>query len=346
MEDPLVSIIVPVYNTESFIDTCLTSIRNQTYKNIQIILVNDGSTDSSPEICSRHAEDDSRIMVLHKYNGGVSSARNAGLDVSTGTYIMFVDSDDRIESNAVETLVNVQKTYDFDVIVFGYCMEYNSKNETIRICSPSQSYYSKEQLMPLAARMIEDGRMHPIWNKFYKASILKRLNICFEEQLNLAEDVLFNYHVIFEIESLHITDRCFYHYTIRGESLDHRFNPAKYNMLSYVNDWLQEKIKYDPYYSVIKCSADHIRFKNTYSCIFDLFRNGCSLTYKEKMMFLQSLVQREGNFPYQFNNRIYRILLLILRTKRPSIIYIAAYLVHKIRQVLKNTGFAAEQAGR
>ena len=114
---PLISVIVPVYNMQDYLETCMNSILGQTYENLEIILVNDGSKDSSPQMCDAFAEKDSRIKVIHKENGGLSSARNAGLDVATGDYIGFVDSDDSIRPNFFELLYdNLVKT-DADVSV-------------------------------------------------------------------------------------------------------------------------------------------------------------------------------------------------------------------------------------
>ena len=104
MNKPLISIIIPVYNAEKYLKKCLDSVINQTYKNLEIILVDDGSTDKSPEICDKYAEKDSRIIVLHKENGGVSSSRNAGLDIFKGEYLSFVDSDDYVEPDYIEYL--------------------------------------------------------------------------------------------------------------------------------------------------------------------------------------------------------------------------------------------------
>lgn len=125
-----VSIIIPVYNAEKHISKCIESLTNQTYKEIQIILINDGSTDKSGQICEAYAEKDNRIIVIHKENGGVSSARNIGLENSTGYYIMFVDSDDWIEEDAIKRLMQVQNKYSYDLIMFGYYRE-NVINETI-----------------------------------------------------------------------------------------------------------------------------------------------------------------------------------------------------------------------
>ena len=111
MNDPLISVIVPVYKTQQYLDRCVSSIRNQTYKNLEIILVDDGSPDRSGEICDSFALEDSRIRVIHKENGGLSSARNAGLDVMTGEYVVCVDSDDDIALDMIETLYGLCVTH-------------------------------------------------------------------------------------------------------------------------------------------------------------------------------------------------------------------------------------------
>ena len=113
----LISIIVPVYNVEQYLDDCLVSILNQTYKNLEIILIDDGSTDNSGKICDEYAKKDSRIIVFHKENGGVSSARNAGLRIAKGIYIGFVDPDDWIAEDMYEVLYLNAKKYDADVSV-------------------------------------------------------------------------------------------------------------------------------------------------------------------------------------------------------------------------------------
>ena len=104
--EPLISVIVPVYKVEQYLDECVQSIRNQTYTNLEIILVDDGSPDRCPEMCDEYARQDSRIKVIHKPNGGLSSARNAGLDIATGEYVGFVDSDDIVKPNMYETLLS------------------------------------------------------------------------------------------------------------------------------------------------------------------------------------------------------------------------------------------------
>ncbi len=120
----LVSVIIPVYNTEKYLRECVDSVINQTYTNLEIILVDDGSTDSCPDICDEYANIDIRVHVIHKKNGGLSDARNTGIINSNGEFIMFVDSDDYIVSNTIETLVSAQKDSSADLIVFNFYGKY------------------------------------------------------------------------------------------------------------------------------------------------------------------------------------------------------------------------------
>ena len=117
MSTPLVSIIVPVYKVEPYLKRCLDSIVNQAYTNLEIILVDDGSPDSCPQICDEYAAKDKRIIVIHKENGGLSDARNNGLNICTGDYIFFIDSDDYITSDCIQTLVAIAKEKDFEIVV-------------------------------------------------------------------------------------------------------------------------------------------------------------------------------------------------------------------------------------
>ena len=125
----LISIIVAIYNVDQYLEQCIDSIINQSYKNLEIILVNDGSTDNSKNICDYYSEIDKRIKVVHKKNGGVSSARNTGIDIATGDYIAFVDSDDYLELNMYETMINNLEQNQCDMGVCGYSIFYNDSTK-------------------------------------------------------------------------------------------------------------------------------------------------------------------------------------------------------------------------
>ena len=127
-EDDVISIIVPVYNTEKYLEKNINSLINQTYKNIEIIFINDGSTDKSLEILEKYAQKDKRIKIINQEKQGVSNARNKGIDSATGKYIMFVDSDDWIDMDACENLIDIQKLYNAEFIYSNYIKEYEKKS--------------------------------------------------------------------------------------------------------------------------------------------------------------------------------------------------------------------------
>ena len=140
-----ISIIVPVYQAEKYISKCIESIVNQAYKNLEIILIDDGSTDSSGEICDRYGERDKRIVVVHTPNKGVSAARNCGLDIATGDYITFVDSDDFLDLQMYSEMIQVAEKYSCDVVMCDCIKEFKGKSEKYTHAI-REGFYDKEQL--------------------------------------------------------------------------------------------------------------------------------------------------------------------------------------------------------
>ena len=138
-ESPLISIIIPVYNVAPFLSQCIQSVLDQTYTHLEVIIVDDGSTDESPAICDKFAKLDTRIKVIHKKNGGLSDARNAGLDIASGDFIGFVDSDDWIDNDMYETLYNLISQYGADISACTHYLEYEDGRPTV--------YRSKEEIM-------------------------------------------------------------------------------------------------------------------------------------------------------------------------------------------------------
>lgn len=184
MKKPLVSIIIPVYKVEKYICRCLESIRNQTFTDFEVLLVNDGTPDKSAEICEEYASWDNRFRVFHKENGGVSSARNVGLQNAVGEWITFVDADDYIHKDCISICVDNIAKYNADVLQFGL-MQVNESYEVLSVvkekinpCNPSQ-YYRKVKRALCAGGVI------------IRNSIIKENRIAFIEDLKLGEDLLF-----------------------------------------------------------------------------------------------------------------------------------------------------------
>ena len=140
MNNLLVSIIIPVYNSEAFLDRCIQSVINQSYKNLEIILVNDGSPDSSKQICDNYAAIDNRIKVIHKNNGGLVSSRKAGLKLSTGDYVLYIDGDDWIELNLIEHYIDQVLKFNADVVVSSHMVNLEGRTDTLKNSLPTGVY--------------------------------------------------------------------------------------------------------------------------------------------------------------------------------------------------------------
>lgn len=214
-----ISVIVPIYNAEKYLNKCLESIIGQTYKNLEIILVDDGSSDNSPTICDAWAQIDSRIRVIHKKNGGVSSARNAGIDLAQGDYIGFVDADDWIEPNMYEVLINNAEKFSADKSSCGY-VYYGQQT----VCVPSESCTVLQNSDEMRLRIV-GGRNNAVWCAIYSGSVVG--NVRFNESLKVAEDWLFNYQVCLKMSSEVIVDTPLYHYEDNIESAMHGIDEKK-----------------------------------------------------------------------------------------------------------------------
>lgn len=172
---PLVSVIVPVYNVEQYLERCLQSIVSQTYANLEIIVVDDGSTDGCPGLCDQWAEKDNRIKVIHKTNGGLSDARNAALNVMTGELVTMVDSDDWIEPNYVSTLLRLMRDTDADIAVGGWAEVDENGNIAGFISTPEKKpiVYSREQA--LQDIFYQKDLTHSAWGRLYHAALFDQL---------------------------------------------------------------------------------------------------------------------------------------------------------------------------
>lgn len=180
--DILVSIIVPVYGTEAYLPACIESICNQTYKNIQIILVDDQSPDSCPEICDEYAQRDSRILVIHQKNTGVSGARNTGLNYALGVYIMFVDSDDELIPDAVEILVQDAQKYGADIV-------WAPQKQAGKKSYEEGVYTAYRNMEPLLLSFNGAYNINAVWGKLFRTEFIE--NLLFEEGKNINEDGFF-----------------------------------------------------------------------------------------------------------------------------------------------------------
>lgn len=216
MQSKKVSVIVPIYNVEKYIGKCVDSIRNQDYPNIEIIRVDDGSPDKSPQIIDEMASNDDRIKVIHEKNGGVSSARNRGIAAATGEYIMFVDGDDWVDDDYVSYFVDLIEKHGCDIGM--------DKNNYMveKTMSADKSYRVSAEK---AIEWIYLGTLFvAVWNKIYKTSLLRESGVLFNEEIWYGEGMLFNIECLQCVEEVAIGEKAVYHQTYNPDSAMRSFN--------------------------------------------------------------------------------------------------------------------------
>lgn len=222
LKTPLVSIIVPVYKTKEYLSQCVQSILSQSYSSLEIILVDDGSPDECPALCDAYAAQDERIRVIHKENGGPSSAREAGIQNASGDYIMVVDSDDWIESDTIANCIEVAQRDNADCVMFGYTREYPGKSIDTLLFDCDFSYEEARTEEKIHCRIVgltggelrEPQRIDSLSSvcmKLYRAEVARKGRIVSERVVGTSEDTIFNLYALDGCRISYI-NRCFYHY--------------------------------------------------------------------------------------------------------------------------------------
>lgn len=204
MRNPKISVIVPVYNVEKYLRRCVDSILAQTFTDFELLLIDDGSTDKSGEICDEYGRIDGRVRVFHQENGGVSKARNVGLDYAKGEWVTFCDSDDWLEADAFECYAKCVLLRNIDYFCCGY---YLNGKPTLLVGDGE---------MPVT-RCLEYNECDKLWNGVYKKDTIVRNHIRFNEKITLAEDRLFNYQYLGKCHAIYILRKCCYHYSFGNE---------------------------------------------------------------------------------------------------------------------------------
>lgn len=214
----VISIVVPVYNAKKSLKRCLESLIHQTYKQLEIILIDDGSTDGSGEMCNEYASQDQRIIVIHKENEGVSAARNTGIERATGTYLQFVDSDDYLDLDACEILVKAIEENQSEMVICG-CVEHREKEKKV-IVPLNKPCQDLKQMGEEFGKIYSSNLLNIPWNKLF---IKEKVRGKFEDEISLGEDLLFNIAYMDNINKITFLDAPLYHYMIEKTSLSRKF---------------------------------------------------------------------------------------------------------------------------
>ena len=249
MENILLSIIVPIYKVEKYLEQCIQSILRQTFKNFELILVDDGSPDSCPAICDMYAKQDSRVRVIHKPNGGLVSARKSGLSTATGLYIAYVDGDDWISPDMYEIILNTAIINDADIVVTGYCEEYESRS-VVRPNPAPAGMYKDTALKKLTETMLYTGIFYEqdvipsLWNKLFKRTLLLKNQHKVSDIIRMGEDAACTYPCLLDAKCV-VIDKDFYpyHYRINESSMSHTFDTLYFERLKSLFAVLEEKFR-------------------------------------------------------------------------------------------------------
>lgn len=264
-----ISVIVPVYKAEKWLARCVDSILSQTYRNIELILIDDGSTDKSGEICDLYAGKDHRVRVVHQPNKGVAAARNAGIELATGEYCTFVDSDDHIDSIMYEYMMDKAINYDCDIVMCDCIKEYGEKIE-VYTHDIRSGYYDRKQIekeyFPNLLMMPNVEYPPTISNclclfKLYKekydknGGATKKIQIRYEEGIRFSEDLLFGAELMYQAESFfYMKGEALYHYWMNEDSASHTFKADKWMDYIKLHNKIEEKFqsekKYDFTYQI------------------------------------------------------------------------------------------------
>ena len=259
------SVVLPIYNVEKYLNRCLDSVMNQTYKKIEIILVDDGSPDNCPQMCDNWAKVDDRIKVVHKKNAGLGEARNSGLDVATGDYIVFFDSDDYIDTRLFEELYTVIISDNPDLIEFGHHDVDRQGNITKTFIpkTPLEKYEGEEVLSKFLPELIctdpktgtASDLLMSAWSCLYRRQLLVECNFHFvSEREYISEDVYSLMKLMPNVHSVSVVQKAYYYYCENDQSLTHVYKPDRFEKLVAFQLHLEELCASDVY-------SDEVRYR-------------------------------------------------------------------------------------
>lgn len=294
---PLVSIVLPVYNCEKYLRECIDSILAQTYGTWELLIIDDGSTDASPNICDEYARSETRIKVFHQSNSGVSYSRNTGIEASSGQFIVFCDSDDYLEPEYLETLLQTARDHpSYEHIWCCFQTVSGSDRENARpnyVLHDPVSFYSVKEIMTLHAMWLDTSP----WNKLFNANIIKQNHLRFAENLSLGEDFLFNlsYLDCSSQQRIAVIAQPLYNYRLRKEdSLGTKYRVDLFEIYKHLNNQCHLYLnKWN-----VPPSQWNLQYNNEFYMYEKVFRNNMRAPEKTKAekIRLNSTLMRENTF--------------------------------------------------
>ncbi|MCI8324757.1 MAG: glycosyltransferase family 2 protein [Lachnospiraceae bacterium] len=241
----MISVIVPIYNTSEYLEQCIGSILNQTYRNLEVILVDDGSSYLCGKACDEYAVTDCRVKVIHKENGGLVSARKTGLEAATGEFVGYVDSDDWIEPDYYEKMVLAQEKTGAEMVLAGHLHDIGEDSRKVKDNFPT-GVYTRELLLPTllySGRFFEYGIQPHMVTKLFKREILRKTQMCVDDRIVIGEDAAVVYPSVLEAEKIVVLDVCAYHYVQHPNSMTKKEREDKEDIYGLLFEHLEKAFK-------------------------------------------------------------------------------------------------------
>lgn len=332
-----VSVIIPVYNKERYLDKSISSILNQTYKNFELIIINDGSTDNSFQICHRFEKADKRIKVIDIENNGVSNARNIGLKEASGEYIQFIDADDYIEKNMLEKMISIVAEYNPDIIINAIQMVTEKKENINRINPVFYGMTDINKVMEnFAGIQKSTGIYGYVHNKFIKKSIIDNNNLMFDKDIWLAEDLDFCLDLYKCISSIYFCEEAYYYYLQEAENSSTTSN-KKHDYLQQAKIILKEKEMLDYKNALNKKNLDIVNSVIT-GFIISYIHQKFDYNYDQFIKDLDVIIENNqfmSSIDFNSNSKFTNKIMKLLTKDKKTLIYILFLMRTLLRDIYR-----------
>ena len=332
----MISVIIPVYNVEKYLEKCIESVLNQTYKDLEIILIDDKSTDKSGEICDSFAKKSQQIKVIHKEkNEGLGYARNTGLEIATGEYVTFVDSDDYLEPNAIKDMHDTINLKRVDTCIGGFKRVTNDGKIIKEVLYNEEQFQGEKESINLLGRLIgslpdkKDALKMSVWNCIYSMNIIKDHNIKFaSEREYLSEDIFFDIDYYKYARSISVLRNSNYNYRVNQKSLTKSYRKEKFELSKSMNLKETELLKEMNLYEEFKYRLDRQFFIYTLSCIKQEKVKISKKTFKDAIKSIENICNDIllqnciSNYPINQLGIKQKIFLQLVKHKKAIMLYV------------------------
>ena len=349
---PKVSVIMPVYGVEKFVGKAIESIQNQTLTDFEFLIVDDGTKDQSGVICDCYAAKDPRLTVIHKENGGAPSARNAAMEIATGDYYYFMDSDDWAEPTMLADMVALAEKTAAQLVVTGYYIDTyytDTDHITNEQSVPAVTYTTRRAFREQAYQLFDQNLLYTPWNKLYDGAYIRDNHLRFSD--TFWDDFPFNLSVIRDVERVAVSDQKYYHFMrARAESETAKYRPDMYEKREEEHRWMVELYHYwnvDNEPSREFVARRYI--ERVIGCIENVTNPTCTLSRKEKMKEIGRIICSDTvkeQLPLMQARSLYmKVMLIPIRLKSAFLTYVEGVFISFIRRKSTKT-FAKLKAGR